>query len=419
MKNYSNKILLIITIIISISCAKKEQIIKQQQRQLSSPDCINQLSPSTHDRVQYATQDAELASVEQVNEEASAALIARVCRGWSCERLNGSVLMESAEGGNVRCARAEIPEPAYQRWLGPALLKLEQQTWDAAGRALEQLPAAAQGKQLRVALAPVKDLGFAGGPRASMLHKHMSDALSKRGAQLVTPEDTWHGLSVPRGADALLRAQLRVSRDDAREVEVQWSVQVNGAAPQRLPIYTIAEVLTSPQDPAQARPDFFEQRQQLGLMLHARRPEGGLCAGETAKLTLSVTEDMFVRVIMLDQRDRAIQIYPRDFRESDLVQVGAPLELGEVMGGQGPRRFVAFGAPTAEGLGMFQKGRNVCTIPAETARALHDGRGVPAAAAATIAVEGYRPVQDVSCEPPAPGEIERLVIDDGRIVPCW
>jgi hypothetical protein len=412
------RVFLLLTLCGSLSCTK-EQTIVTQQRQLSAPDCINKLPEVDHDRIQYATQDAEAATIEAVSAEASAALTARVCRGWSCDQLAGAVQVEVAEGGNVRCARAEIPEPAYRRWLNPATLELEQRTWDAAGAVLAALPAQATPKPRRVTIAPIKDLGFAGGDRAALLHAQMSDALTRRGASLVTPDETWHGMAIPRGAEAVLRAQLRVSRDDASEVEVLWTVEVEGAALLRLPIYTIAEVLALPPDLSQARPDFFEQRQQLGLRLHQARAEGGLCDGERAKLSLEVSEDMFVRVIMLDQQDRAIQLYPRDFREADLVQAGAPLELGEVVGGGTTRRFVAFGAKTREGLGVFKAGRGVCSVPAETARALHDGRGIPAASATAVAVEAYRPLRAPSCAQAEPGQAEALVVDDGRIVACW
>lgn len=380
----------------SIGCSAPTPVA--QRRVLSPPDCLNKFSerPQTGNHREIS-QDATLLSQDQARAQVKTMLVQEVCRGWSCNELEALIQIQSNVGGNVSCARASLAQSARQKWLAPAQTQLKQRTQNAAQLIIKHIPANSN----NLIISPIEDLGFNGGERASLVWETLAQALKDQDLEVLPWPSNWNGIATPPQDLTLVHGQLRRSQDDPREIEVLWTVHPSTASSiERIPAYTFAEVLSAPIEPAQTRPPYREHRERLGIRLHQHYPQGGgLCVGQRATLAIEVKEPLYLRVFMLEGDTRALQIFPERADDSALVQPGAALVLDEIIGTNTPKRFVAFGTPTHEGLGVFKTNQGTCQVPYETALALHDGRGLPIAASSyAVAVESYRPLPPTLCK---------------------
>ena len=266
----------------------------------------------------------------------------------------------------------------------------------------------------------IVDDGVPGGDRVqAFLRPNMERALQSAGARLAASR---------RSVRVTVEGEATTMWDGALQVvQVGWRARVRprrGAA--RLVAgrtITVPSTLLGP-PPGRRFAALPPQSPGLEIWTSIGR-SGSACLGEPIRLTLrSATERLHVRVFNLYGEDEALLMIPNAGHPSPVVPAGGELTVGDEeklavlpLRGYAEERFVVVAAPKREGLGRLAPLRTTqyaCRLPAELARALHAGRGIPAGA--RVAHTGFRLVEGATCGA-LPAGTERPSIEDLRRLP--
>jgi hypothetical protein len=337
------------------------------------------------------------------------ALVERLCAGSdSCDRLASEVDIWrsgwSAAGDG--CAMAVIEEAAYQRWLASTrtVKQLDRDLLHVAQALLAQAPTTDDTP--RLAIDKVVDGGSPGGPRASWLASRMEAALWRAGASVSAVPQTWSGLGLPRGLDAVLDARVFTRREEGVPVvEVVWSATVRSKG-------RVSERRVGPPVavPREAVPSDVEELRELPMAegkISIRLPSapgGSLCPNSPYEIWLETDTDLHVRVFNLYGDGRATLIFP-EASIGDLVLANRPLRIGPPAGFAAVPlegnvdRYLVVAAPRREDLGplVTYGAAGYCRVNPSTARNLHAGNALPDGAIVTST--GYRIVDGSRCPP--------------------
>ena len=343
---------------------------------------------------------AERGAAEQAAEKAAAKLKDRLCaRSPDCEFLGAHIRLWRT-GSNDRdvCAMAVIKAEELDEWEGRA------RSLRALDKGLETAVAQLLGKRAgirpRVAVDFIRDMGVNGGPRAEWLRARMETALQSA-ATLVTVPRGWAGDGVPPGFDLVVRGDV-IARSESRvsTLEVNWEAVAQGGRRSRASAVTFPES-ASPHRVEGAAAPIAEQSPGLSVHLDSERG-GSLCAGERTQVWLKSDAAAQVRVFDLYGEGEALLMFPNDEHPSGAVPANASIPLGGKLGfeavpvpGSEMERFLVVAAPTEAGLGPLARWKTSCRVPADVARQLHAGSGIPAGA--KVASTGYRLSAGASC----------------------
>jgi hypothetical protein len=131
---------------------------------------------------------------------------------------------------------------------------------------------------------------------------------------------------------------------------------------------------------------------------------------------------MYVRVFDLYGASEALVSYPTDEQPSVRTQAGKSIALGGPLGfeaipspGFQSERFLVVAAPTEPALKLFAKAKGECRVPADLARDLTAGRGIPAGI--KVATTGYRIITGPAC-PQTDGPRQGTVPDMSSLPTC-
>lgn len=347
-------------------------------------------------------------------EQALAKLREKVCQG-RCGTLDPEFkIWRQGTGGGQICAMAVINRTKVEEWrAGQNVAGLD----DEIGAVAKTLMESIGKKQARIFVARIRDGGATGGPRARWLLPRLRRAFDEAGATPVVIRE-WDGESVPKGADAVVLAQLEDRNDQGQPVvdlAVDLLHKVGRATALRSanPITFAAAAAPAPGTDLPRLPS------DKGLSVRFSTGEGGvLCAGEKTSLMLKTDADLHVRVFSLYGQSGALMIHPAE-GASDLVKANSPIMIGGDAGfealplpGTDAERVLVVAAQDAADLGPLGKYQTTCRLPSADAAKLHRFEGLPTRA--RVAADGYRIVEGGTCaalDPQKRADMQRMLAE--------
>jgi hypothetical protein len=344
--------------------------------------------------------------MERAQQMARDKLVDKLCaqaRGC-CAALGGRVDgWKTGAGDQKVCAMAVVKTADLRAWRKEctSITGLADKLLVAARELLDQSGA----QKRRAAVGKILDQGVHGGERAEWLRDQMIAALGKAGANVMDVPASWDGKALPKGVDLLISGRATTRREEQRAVvDLVWkarfkrgrAVEMVAAAPVVFPAAAAPAGGASFSDLPPNRGDLF---------VRVEAPNAGsLCPGQETSLGLYSDKARYVRVFDLYGEGDALLLYPNDGSDGR-VPAGSMVSLGRFKAvpaqGSDTERFLLVAADDPMDLGRMAKYKTVCRVPADIARALHAGKGIPAGTVA--ASDGFRIVASPDCPDAPPG----------------
>jgi len=367
--------------------------------------------------LEYAVAIAPIAHGQEVIESAARSqLVNRLCRladSSTCAPLAAATSiwqLSKDKDGQRMCAMAVIRSTALDAWrmqLDPDLPQQLIATFTDILPPVVEKPKVGlfSGKvkpRAVVLLSSISDLGAPGGVRADWLLSQVRAALTTLKVDMVEPPKGWNGAGLPKDVEFVVRGTM-IERVDAKKqlpvIDVAFSMS------DRKRKVTAAKPITIPAAIAPMPPRLVDTPPPAaGLQLHVETRAGGsLCPGDFTQLhvTNETIDPLYVRVFNLDANGEALLLFPNESKPDDLVLPGKSVALAEgfsVEGGAGDReRYVAIGAKSPDGLGVFTEARGWCRYAPKDAKKLNKGQFLDLSLRATA---GFTLLDDVRCQKP-------------------
>ncbi len=415
---------LLAVLALSVSCSGGDE--RQDTPPVEEPEptvslegskCLGNRVPPTNYRQETAFVPAsEPNASDKAARDATTRLRDRICQGYRCNVIEPKITLwnTQADASQV-CAMAVVKGSDVEAFLSEPRAELEASMKKAGAQLATSMKS--EGKRPKIGIDNVRDIGVDGGPRAEWLVDKMSAALLDGGAVVAKLPPTWSGLGLPDGVDAVVRGRVTRLHGQESMLEVTWNLDVGDAVAATSAV-EFPELIGPVVDASTMMPDIDDTTQQLSLRF-ASRPGGGLCAGQQTELFLEAGEEMHTRVLNLyGNGDQALLIHASKGK----MKAKEPISLGKVevvpFAGEAPvERFLVFGAKKPSDLGKFEALPVPCRIPAEAAKKLSAGQGIPAGAAKNVATRSYRILDGEDCADftANPASVEALE----KFPSCW
>ncbi len=343
-------------------------------------------------------------STEEASRAAVAKLRDRICQGYRCTELAPLITLWHTEKDSLQvCAMAVIKGDQVAEFKAGPRKRFDADLDTRAGQLLKNV---AERKEPRFAFDNITDMGVDGGARAEWLVDRMTAALSKHGALISAVPPDWSGIGVPKGTDAVLRANITPMHGRESMLEVTWKIQLPQGLRAVDPI-AFPELIGPSINPLSQLTELAGINPNIGLRFDAR-PGGALCNGQRTELRLETSKDLFVRVVNLfGDGSRGIVLYA----SREAVKAQQTLSLGEfdvVKATNIPvERFLVLGAESPAGLGALANVSAPCRISTELATQLSSNRAIPDGAKNFVTSRSYRILEGKECSSFAPQQLER------------
>lgn len=363
----------------------------------------NRVPPTSYIQATAFVPAGDPNATAEAERQARHQLLDRVCQGYRCSAIEPKITLWNTERDDMQvCAMAVVKVSDVEEFKKAPLAKLETDLETRAAQLLASV--AAKKSEPRIAIDNVRDAGVDGGPRAEWLIARMNAALSKNGALLARIPPDWSGLGVPKNVDAVLRGRITPMHGQESMLEVTWNIELGHGMKAVDPI-AFPELIGPAINPLTQLPDLAGINPAVSLRFDSR-PGGALCEGQTTELRLETADDLHVRVVNLfGEGDRGMVIYA----SKDAVTPRQPMSLGDfqvVKDGNVPvERFLVLGAENKSGLGALMQVSAPCRLPAEFAKQLSGGRGIPEGARNYTTSRSYRITQGAECSSYTPASM--------------
>jgi hypothetical protein len=373
-------------------------------------DCVGKLTPPIGYRQETAFVDRAgnpnplQAAIDKAREK----LIAGLC-DQDCASLSGLVRSwKTGDGGGQVCAMAVLEERDYAEWSrGRVDLDLTKRLAPVVEELFGDLPKDKAGKPVEVAVVIDKiiDQGVPGGPRATWLRDHMQRALyAAKGIRTIEPPKAWAGDGVPKGAGAVLYANVLARREGQKNLlEIAWKARLPGKASfwEKPASGVLVLEAIAPKNNAPAA-SAVPTEPTLSIRVEAASG-GSLCVGQTTQLWVRSSEERYLQVYNLYGKDKALLLFPNEDHPDGTVRAGETIAIGGPEGfaavpmeGTEVERFVVLGAPKRELLGPLKDLKGTCRVRAKDLALVGDPKTL--SPSVVRAGDGFRIIRGEACK---------------------
>lgn len=396
---------IVLLAVLVVGCGKKDKKPDEAVEQVEKPPIEQQVTgeskchgnkvPPTNymQETAFVPADSPGAS-EEAGRLASAKLRDRICQGYRCTELAPKIKLWNTEADSMQvCAMAVIKSSEVEEFKAGPRKRFDA---DLTTRAEQLVKTVKANGEPRIAFDNITDVGVDGGPRAEWLVDRMSAALSKHGALIASLPTDWTGLTLPKGVDAVLRANITPMHGREAVLEVTWKLQLPRGVKAVDPI-SFPELIGPAINPLTQLDELAGINPNIALRFDAR-DGGGLCNGQRTELRLESSQALHVRVINLfGDGSQGMVIYGtrEPLKPQEAVSLG---EFDVVKATPVPaERFLVVGAETEAQLGQLADIKAPCKLSPAMATQLSSQRGLPDGVKDYTTSRSYRILEGPEC----------------------